>query len=226
MLTAVVTRGLAVEVTFVAAEEGDEHSGEMMSYEESKDFCEFPYATEEEYEAQASTEHPCQAGPSPLQLNEWKELGWGAGAFIVLALLMRFWLFPAVKKGMDARYAHIRGGHEQADHARAAARAEVAEYESALATVRAEASERIEAARQTLEAERTARLAEVSAAIAVKREAAAAEAAAAREAVRGEIAAAVADVASRTVEMSVGTAPDADVVRRAVDSAMGAEVTS
>lgn len=225
MLTAVVTRGLAIEVEFVAAEEGDDHGGELMSYEESKDFCEFPYETEEEYEAEASAAHPCLEGPSPLAV-EMKELAWGAGAFIVLALLMRFWLFPAVKKGMDARYAHIRGGHEQADHARAAARAEVAEYESALTTVKAEANERIEAARQTLEAERTARLAEVNAAIAARREAAAAEAAAAREAVRGEIADAVADVTSRTVELSIGTAPDATVVRSAVDSAMGVEVTS
>lgn len=224
MLTAVVTRGLAIEVEFVAAEDGDE-SGEMMSYEESKDFCEFPYETEEEYDAEASAAHPCLEGPSPLAV-EVKELAWGAGAFILLALLMRFWLFPAVKKGMDARYAHIRDGHEQADHARAAARAEVAEYESALATVKAEANERIEAARQTLEAERTARLDEVNAAIAARREAAAAEAAAAREAVRGEITAAVADVTSRTVEMSIGTAPDPAVVRSAVDSAMGAEVTS
>lgn len=225
MLTAVVTRGLAIEVKFVAAEEGDDHGAEKMTFEESQDFCEFPYKTEEEYEAEASAAHPCLEGPSPLAV-EVKELAWGAGAFIVLALLMRFWLFPAVKKGMDARYAHIRAGHEQADHARAAAVAEVAEYESALATVKAEAHERIEAARQTLEAERSARLTEVNAVIATKREAAAAEAAAAREAVRGEVAAAVADVTSRTVELSIGRVPDAGVVRSAVDSAMGAGVSS
>lgn len=222
MLTAVVTRGLAVEVQFVAAEEGE---GELMSYEESLDFCEFPFETEEEFLAEAEAAHPCLEGPSPLAV-EMKELAWGAGAFIVLALLMRFWLFPAVKKGMDARYAHIRDGHEQADNARAAARAEVAEYESALATVKAEAHERIEAARQTLESERSARLAEVNASIAAKREAAAAEAAAAREAVRGEIVAAVADVTSRTVELAVGKVPDPATVQRAVDAAMGAEVTS
>ena len=223
MLTAVVTRGLALDVRFVAADEGD--GGELMSFEESKDFCEFPYETEEEFLAEASAAYPCLDGPSPLAI-EVKELAWGAGAFIVLALLMRFWLFPAVKQGMDARYAHIRGGHEQADQARAAARAEVAEYESALATVKAEANERLEAARQTLEAERTARLAEVTASIAAKREAAAAEAAAARAAVRGEITAAVADVTSRTVELSIGRAPEAGAVRGAVDSAMGVEVTS
>ena len=223
MLTAVVTRGLAIEVKFVAAEE---EGGELMSFEESQDFCEFPYETLEEYEANAEPLHPCQEGPSPLQLNEWKELAWGAGSFIVLALLMRFWLFPAVKKGMDARYNLIRDGHEQADTARAAARAEVSEYESALATVKAEANERVDTARQTLEAERAARLEEVNAAIAAKREAAAAEAAAEREAVSADIASAAADVTSRTVELAIGKAPDAAAVRSAVDAAMGAGVTS
>lgn len=225
MLTAVVTRGPQIDIKWVAAEESDDHGAEKMTFEESQEFCEFPYETEAEYEAEASAAHPCLEGPSPLAV-EVKELAWGAGAFIVLALLMRFWLFPAVKKGMDARYAQIRGGHEQADSARAAARAEVAEYESALATVQAEANERIEAARQTLEAERTARLAEVNAAIAARREAAAAEAAAAHAAVRGEIAAAVADVTTRTVELSIGRSPDPTAVRNAVDDAMGAEVTS
>ncbi len=226
MLTAVVTRGLDLQVHFIAAEEGEEeHGSEKMSFEESQDFCEFPYENEEEYEANASAAHPCQDGPSPLAV-EMKELAWGAGSFIVLALLMRFWLFPAVKKGMDARYAHIRGSHEQADTARAAARAEVAEYESALATVKAEAHERVEAARETLEAERAERLAEVNARIAGKREEAAAEAAAAREAVHHDIAAAVADVASRTVELSVGKVPDPDAVRRAVDETMSTGVGS
>lgn len=226
MLTAVVTRGLAIEVQFVAADEEDgDHGSEKMSFEESQDFCEFPYDNEAEYEANASAAHPCQEGPSPLAV-EMKELAWGAGSFIVLAILMRFWLFPAVKKGMDARYAQIRGGHEQADTARAAARAEVAEYESALATVKAEANERVDAARETLESERTARLAEVNARIAGKREEAAAEAQAAREAVHAEIAAAVADVTTRTVELAVGRAPDAAAVSRAVDETMGTGVGS
>jgi F-type H+-transporting ATPase subunit b len=222
VLTAVVTRGLAIEVEFVAA---DEEGGELMSFEESQDFCEFPYETLEEYEANAEAAHPCQDGPSPLAI-EMKELAWGAGAFILLALLMRFWLFPAVKQGMDARYGHIRGGHEQADTARAAARAEVAEYESALGTVKAEANERVEAARLILEAERSERLAEVNAAISAKREAAAADAQAAREAARADVAAAVADVTSRTVELSIGRAPDAGAVRRAVDDTMSAGVGS
>jgi F-type H+-transporting ATPase subunit b len=225
VLTAVVTRGLAIELKFVAAEEGDDHAGEMMSYEESQDFCEFPYETEEEFEANASAAHPCLEGPSPLAV-EVKELAWGAGAFIVLAVLMRFWLFPAVKKGMDARYSLIRGGHEQADNARAAARAEVSEYESALATVKAEANERVDAARHTLESERATRLGEVNAAIAARREAAAADADVARQAVQADVVTAAVDVATRTIELATGTTPDPAVVRAAVEQSMSAGVPS
>ncbi len=207
MLTAVVTRGTQIEVLFVAAEG------------ENGVDCEFPL------EAGVESEEPCETGPSPIA-PELKEIAWGSGAFIVLALLMRFFLYPRLKKGMDARYALIRGGHEQADASRASAKAEVAEYESALATVRAEANERVEAARQTLETERAARLAEVNASIAAKREAATAATQAAREAVSGDIAAAVADVTSRTVELSVGKAPDVAAVRSAVDEAMSVGMSS
>ncbi|HSH11129.1 MAG TPA: ATP synthase F0 subunit B [Ilumatobacter sp.] len=211
MLTAVVTRGTHIEVRFVAAEEGGS--------EKTVVDCEFPL------EAGVESEEPCETGPSPIA-PELKEIAWGAGSFIVLALLMRFLLYPRLKKGMDARYALIRGGHEQADTARGSARAEVAEYESALATVKAEANDRVEAARQTLESERAARLAEVNAAIGAKREAAAAETQRARDAVRGDIAAAVVDVTSRTIELSIGQAPDDAAVRSAVDEVMSVGVSS
>lgn len=216
MLTAVVTRGSQIEVKFVAAEEGEDEHTEVD--------CEFPL--EEEQAGEATEGHaPCEEGPSPIA-PEYKELAWGAGSFIVLALLMRFFLFPRLKKGMDARYSLIRDGHEQADTARAAARAEVSEYESALATVKAEANERVEAARRTLEAERDARLAEVNAAIAAKREAAATEAQAARDAVRDDITTAAVAVTARTVELATGKAPDAAAVRSAVEQSMSAGVSS
>jgi F-type H+-transporting ATPase subunit b len=159
-------------------------------------------------------------------MPEVKELAWGGGAFVVFALLMRFVLHPRLKRGMDARYAHIRDGHEQADAMRAAAKAEVAEYETALAAVKLEANERIEAARRTLESERTARLGEVNARIASKREAAAEQARVARESTRADVASAAADVASRTVELSIGTSPSAGTVRAAVDAAMSVGAAS
>ncbi len=225
MLTAVVTRGLALELRFVAAEESDETGGERMSFEESKDFCEFPYETEEAFDTEASAAHPCLDGPSPIA-PEAKEIAWGAGSFIVLALLMRYFLFPKVKAGMDARYSLIRDGHEQADASRASARAEVSEYESALATVKAEANERVDAARHTLETERAARLEDVNAQLAARREAAMAENESAREAVRGDVASAAADVAARTIELATGRAPDASAVRAAVDQSMSTGVSS
>jgi F-type H+-transporting ATPase subunit b len=163
-------------------------------------------------------------GPNPI-VPEMKEVAWGAGAFIVFAVVMRYVAFPRLKRGMDARYASIRSGHEQADALRLAARREVAEYQQQLAAVKAEAAARIDAVRQEIEAERTSRLAEVNAAIAQQRAAAAAEAEAARVAVQDQIQAAVADVSSSAIRIAVGKAPDAELVNRVVGDVMSAGAT-
>ena len=158
-------------------------------------------------------------GPGPI-VPELKELYWGAGSFIVFALLMRFYLFPRLKKGMDARYAGIRADHEQADAARAAARAEVADYEAQLAAVKAEAAAKVDAARQALEAERQEQVKALNAQLAERRAAAQAETEAAKAAVRDQIHAAVADVAGRAGELATGRRPDATVVARVVNEVM------
>ena len=157
--------------------------------------------------------------PGPI-VPEVKELAWGAGSFIVFALLMRFVLFPKVKKGMDARYSSIRSAHESADTERADARAEVAAYEAQLAAIKAEAAKVVEAARATLESERQAKLAEVNAGIAERRAAATAQAEAARTAARDQIHAAVSDVAGRAGELATGRRPAAGVVERVVNEVM------
>jgi F-type H+-transporting ATPase subunit b len=157
-------------------------------------------------------------GPSPIA-PEMKELAWSAGAFIVFAVLMRLVLYPRLKSGMESRYAGIRSGHENADAARASARAEVAEYESQLSTVKAEANERVDAARRTLEAERAERLAEVNARISATRQAAMAAADEVRVAARGEVTAAASDVVMRIVELASGQAPNAVAVDSAVAEA-------
>jgi len=74
-------------------------------------------------------------GPSPI-VPEIRELVWTAGAFVVFALLMRYLLYPRVRRGMDARYNSIATGHSSAEATRAAARAEIADYERQLAAVR------------------------------------------------------------------------------------------
>jgi F-type H+-transporting ATPase subunit b len=157
------------------------------------------------------------AGPSPIA-PEVKELAFGAGSFIVLFVIMRLVLFPRLKQGMDARYGKIRGDHETADSVRAAAKAEVAAYEAELATVKAEARQRIDAARVTLEGERTAALTEANARIGARRAEAMAAADAAKAAAAEHIEAAVVDVSSRVTELATGRRPDAAEVSTIVSA--------
>jgi F-type H+-transporting ATPase subunit b len=197
MLTAVVTRsGDAIQVQlqmpqgFVSAEAAEGEAGKEVDM-----------------------------GPNPIS-PETKELLWGAGSFLVLLVLMRYFLFPKLKKGMDARYAGIRSEFESADTIKADARKDVVAYEQALASIRAEAAARVDAARAQLDSERQAKLAEVNAVIAQRRSEADAANAAAREAARGQVSSAVATVASKAAELATGRAPDASVVQQAVASAM------
>ena len=165
----------------------------------------------------ATAETTEDAGPSPIA-PEVKELAWGAGAFIVLFVIMRLVLFPRLKQGMDARYGKIRGDHETADSVRAAAKAEVAEYEAELATVKAEARQRIDAARVTLETERTAALTEANARIGARRAEATEASDAAKAAAAEHIEAAVVDVSSRVTELATGRRPDAAQVSTIVSA--------
>jgi F-type H+-transporting ATPase subunit b len=163
----------------------------------------------------------CGEGPSPI-LPEMKELAWSGGAFLVFAILMRYFLYPRLRKGMDARYNSIREGHENADAARSGARSEVAQYEAAVAAAKVDAAKVIDAARATLETERNAKIAEANARINAKREAAQREAEAAKAAVRGQIESAVADVVTSAVEAATGKRPDSAAVSRAVTDVMSA----
>ena len=170
--------------------------------------------------AEAST-----TGPNPIS-PEGKELVWGAGSFLVFLVIMRIFLFPKLKKGMDARYNGIQEDHEYAEATRISARTDVSQYESALVEIRTQAASRIDKARQTLDSERTAAIAEVNARIARQRSTAEAESTAARLAIRDQIALAVATVAERTTQIAVGKNPDASVVQRAVRQAMASGVNT
>lgn len=167
----------------------------------------------------AGDDSSIEDGPGPI-LPDLEELYWSAGAFIVFALLMRFYLYPRLRKGMDARYEGIRADHDAAEQARAAASAEVADYEAQLAGVKAEAAALVDAARQTVEAERHQQVSALEARLAEQRAAAQAENEQARAAVRDQIHAAVADVASRAGELATGRRPADDVVVRVVNEVM------
>ena len=198
MLTAVATvTHDAVSVVFISAEDGGEE--------------------------EAQENEPAETDLNPIA-PEVKEMVWGFGSFVVLALLMRYWLYPRLRKGMDARYALIRGGHEQAEQVTDAARTDVAQYEAQLAAIKAEAQQRIDAARSTLDRERTERLTEVNARIAERRAVAATEVEQARMAAQSDVENAVRSVAARAGELATGRAPDAGVVNGAVADVMSVGV--
>ncbi len=180
----------------------------------------FPRTAGDEATTEEHSEEVLDEGPSPIAPDK-SELAWGLGAFLVLFILMRLFLFPKVKQGMDARYGKIRSDHENAEATRASASQAVTEYQAALAGVRTEAAERVEAARVQLESERSALISEANARIAEKRSAAAVKAEIDKAAARGSLETAVADVAARVAELSVGKAPDSASVRDAVHAVMG-----
>ncbi len=162
---------------------------------------------------------PVSAGPNPIA-PEIKELAWGAGSFIVFLFFMRLFLVPKVRKGMASRYESIQADHEYASATRDGAQADVARYESAVAEIRNEAARRLEAARQTLDKERTEKIAQVSARIAEQRAQAEVEVAASRAAAQSQIVTAVGAVTTRATQIAVGVSPDAAIVSRSVQQAM------
>lgn len=174
--------------------------------------------TDEPLVAMASTEATAEVAakdPSPIA-PEGKELVWGGGAFIVLFVVMRVSV-PRVRKGMDALQQNS-WLHESATALRSSARADVTTYEGQLAGVRSEAKTVIDAARQTLEAERTAAVAKVNASIAADRASAISANEAARLAASGDVRDAVAAVSAHAAELASGHRPDASKVQGIVDS--------
>lgn len=218
MLRAVATlTGSEVEVQFRTVPTDPPAEGEEESHAETG-----AEDSQQAEDAQGAEEAETQLNPIA---PEVKEMLWGFGSFVVLAVLMRYVLYPRLRKGMDDRYRVITGGHEQAEQVTASARNDVAQYEQQLAGIRAEAQQRIDAARATLEGERADRLSQVNARIGEKRAAAAAEVEAARAAAQADVESAVRAVAARAGELATGRTPDADVVARAVADVMGAGVS-
>jgi F-type H+-transporting ATPase subunit b len=157
--------------------------------------------------AETGSEEGVPVGPGPNPISpEVKELVWGAGSFIVFLIL--------------SRYESIQADHEYATSTRDGAQADVARYEAAVAEIRNEAARRLEAARQTLDKERSAKIAEVNAQIASRRAEAEAEVAAARAAGQSQIVTAVTAVTTRATQIAVGVSPDNAVVTRSVQQAM------
>lgn len=162
--------------------------------------------------------------PNPI-LPTGKELIWTIATFAILFALMRYWLYPRLKKGMDARYARIREQLESAERVRAEADTELAQYQSAIGQVRVEANQRLDAARQELDGERHERLTHVNAELSERRGAAADAAEAAREGAMGQIEAAVATVAANAAGRALGAPVDEAAARNVAAEVVRAGVT-
>jgi F-type H+-transporting ATPase subunit b len=153
---------------------------------------------------------------------EPKELIAGAASFLVLFALLRYVFYPKVHGAMVARTEHVAKTLADSDAIRDGAHQEVADYKAELAKVHEEAAARIDAARQTVEAERAENMAGVNARLAERRAAAVASADAAKASMSDQVATAASDVASQVAHMVLGKVPDASLVKSAVTSAMGA----
>lgn len=162
---------------------------------------------------------------NPIAL-EMKELAWGFGSFVVFAVVLRYAIWPKLQASIEGRSERIAADHAAAEATTAAAKGDVAEYEAQRAAARAEAQKVVEAARATLESERTARITEVNAAIAQRRAAALAEVEASKAAARGEVEAAVRAVATTAGQLATGQRPSDEVVQRAVSATLTAGATS
>lgn len=159
--------------------------------------------------------------PNPI-LPVGKEIIWGFGSFLVLLAIVRYALFPAIKRGMDARAARITGDLATAEQVTAEAEAEVAEYQAQVQAIRAEGQTRVDAARAQLDSERQARLGEVSMRISERRARAAEDVDAARRAALGQVTESVADVAASATALVLGRSADPALVRRIADEVVGA----
>jgi F-type H+-transporting ATPase subunit b len=169
--------------------------------------------------ASGETTAEVKTPPNPIAATP-NELAWTAGSFFVLLIVMRYFLFPKLKKATDARYEAIRADIEGADEVKSSARTAVAEYEAARAAIQSEA-----AARQTLDNERTAQLAQVNERVASARAASEAATAQAKAAAQGQIASAVATVVTSAAELATGQKPDASTVETTVKAVMDSAVT-
>lgn len=202
MLVVVTQGGVAHQVRVSRAEEGEEPEPTLISAE----------VTEEEKEA-----------PNPI-LPTGQELAYAVVGFALLFFAMRYWLFPKLRRGMDARDAHIRAGHEDAEALRSAVAAEAAAYEAGIAEARAEAAKVLDAARAEVDADRQRKVAAVNARIAEAKAAATQADDAAKAGVMGQVEDAVADVASTMASRVLGRPIDAGSVRGVVSEVVNAGV--
>jgi F-type H+-transporting ATPase subunit b len=161
--------------------------------------------------------------PNPI-LPVGPEIAYAVIGFAVLFIGLRYFIFPRLRRGIDARAASIRDAHEGAVATRAGAEDQAAAYDEGVAEARAEANRILDAARHEVEADRQAKLAAANARIAERRAAAAADLDTAKQGVMGQVEDAVAEVASAVAGRALGRSIHPGSVRDVVSTVVNAEV--
>jgi F-type H+-transporting ATPase subunit b len=147
----------------------------------------------------------------------WHELPVGAIAFGILFYFMWRWVLPRVNTLLEERRQRIQGELEKAEHTRAEADAELAQYREQLANAREEANRIIEEARQTaaqLQLDLQARAEQESQATVARAQE---EIRAERDRVFQELRAQVAEIAVGLAGKVVGQSLDASAHERLID---------
>jgi F-type H+-transporting ATPase subunit b len=154
--------------------------------------------------------------PNPI-LPELREIVWGMGSFILLAVLMRAVLYPRLQRSMDARAARIQGDLDSADQVTASVAGEQRSYADRIAAARNEAATILDTARAKSEGVRSERVAELNAELGHLRTAATAEVDAAKATAHASLADSVAQLAVRAASKVVAKPLDVAANRSVVD---------
>jgi F-type H+-transporting ATPase subunit b len=174
-------------------------------------------------ETTTTTAASTKTAPNPI-LPTGKEMAWGLGSFLVLVVLMRYWLYPKLKNGMDARYNKVQSDVADAERLREDAAMEIARYQAAIAEANAEAASLLDAARRDVDADRTTKVTAANARIADRKAAAAAEIDAARQAALARTEPIVVEIAAGAATRVLGTAVGRDEIGPLAADVMGVGV--
>jgi F-type H+-transporting ATPase subunit b len=174
-------------------------------------------------ETTTTTAASTKTAPNPI-LPTGKEMAWGLSSFLILFVIMRYWLYPKLKNGMDTRYNKTQSDVADAERLREEAAMEIARYQAAIAEANSQAASVLEAARRDVDADRNTKVTAANARIAERKAAAAAEIEAARQAALARTEPIVVEIAGGAATRVLGTAIGRDKIEPVAADVMGAGV--
>ncbi len=159
----------------------------------------------------------CQEAPNPI-LPATNELIWGAASFMVLFVLLAKVALPPMQKSMEARSDKIRDSLDEAEQAKLAAGAVLADYQRQLADAKGEAGRIIEEARQSADSVKRDLMARAESEATEQRRRNAEQIAAERDRVMSELQSQVAVVAVEMAERVVESSLDREASLRLIEN--------